>query len=116
MFKMKVEHIKSEEVKVNDFKIIEVQDFLNRKEYDTFSIAKVKINGEQKFGRDTNSDLAYFVLEGKGKFYIEDNVFEVKKGDLVFIPKNTKYKDEGNLSLLAIAAPRFERSKRVREE
>jgi mannose-6-phosphate isomerase-like protein (cupin superfamily) len=111
---MEPEHIKSEDIEENDFGVIKVQNLLNNPNYEKFSVAKVKIVGEQKFGSNPNSDLAYFVLEGEGKFFIEDKAFSVKKGDLIFIPKNTKYKDSGNLTLLAISSPRFDKNKRER--
>lgn len=116
MCEMECKIIKPNDVEVNDFGPIKVQNILAEEDYEKFSIAKVEIVGEQKFGLDTESDLAYYVLEGKGKFYIEDEVFEVEKGDLIFIPKGTKYKDEGSLTLLAVAVPKFDREKRRRFE
>lgn len=113
---MKAKHIKSENTEENDFGVIKVQNLLNNADYEKFSVAIVKIVGEQKFGSDPNSDLAYFVLEGEGKFFVEDKEFSVKKGDLIFIPKNTKYKDSGPLTLLALSSPRFNRDKRERFE
>jgi mannose-6-phosphate isomerase-like protein (cupin superfamily) len=113
---MKYRHIKSEDVKENDFDSVVVQNLLMDEQYEKFSVAKVKIIGEQEFGIDQESDLAYYVLEGEGEFNIEEDKFYVKKGDLIFIPKNTKYKDFGDLTLLAISVPKFNRDKRVRSE
>jgi len=113
---MEPKHIKSEDIEENDLGVIKVQNLLNNPDYEKFSVAKVKIIGEQKFGSDPNSDLAYFVLEGEGKFFVGNKEFPVKKGDLMFIPKNTKYKDSGPLTLLAVSSPRFDRDKRERFE
>jgi mannose-6-phosphate isomerase-like protein (cupin superfamily) len=113
---MEPKHIKPEDIEENDFGAIKVQNILNNTDYEKFSVAKVKIIGEQKFSSNPNSDLVYFVLEGNGKFLIEDKEFCVKKGDLIFIPKNTKYKDSGKLTLLAVSSPRFDRDKRERFE
>jgi len=63
-------------------------------------------------GYDKDSDVAYYVLEGKGKCIINKKVFVAKKGNLIFIPKGTPYKNLKGLTLLAIASPRFERKKR----
>ena len=111
---MKYKHVKPENIEKNDFGSIVVQNLFDEDGYDNLSIAKVKIVGEQKFGLNTESDIAYYVLEGSGKFYIEDDILEVKKGDTIFIPKKTKYKDSGQLTLLAISVPKFNRDKRVR--
>jgi ethanolamine utilization protein EutQ (cupin superfamily) len=111
---MEFKHIKQEDIKKQDFGSINVQNLFSEDSYDRLSIAKVEIKGEQKFGLDKEFDIAYYVLEGFGKFFIEDKEISVKKGDLIFIPKNKKYKDEGNLILLAISVPKFDRDKRLR--
>ncbi len=113
---MKYKHVKPGNIEKNDFGTIVVQNLFADDGYEKFSIAKVQIVGKQEFGLDQESDLVYYVLEGNGKFYIKDDEIEVVKGDLIFIPKNTKYKDSGQLTLLAIAAPKFNRDKRVRFE
>lgn len=111
---MRFKHIKAEDVGESDFGSVKVSNLLSEESYDKLSIARVKIGGEQKLGLDQESDTAYYVLEGTGKFFVEDEEFSVKKGDLVFIPKKTQYKDAGDLTLLAISVPKFDRSKRVR--
>jgi len=113
---MNYKHIKSEEVEKQDFGSVRVQNLLSDQNYKKLSVAIVEIVGEQKFGLDQESDTIYYVLDGTGKFFIENNEFDVKEGDLIFIPKNTKYKDSGDLQLLAIATPKFDRSKRVRSD
>lgn len=113
---MKPQIIRGDEIKKNDFRSIEVQNLIDDEAYKNLSVAKVKIKGDQKLGLDQESDTAYYVLEGDGKFFIEDDEFTVKKGDLVFIPRGIKYKDAGDLTLLAISTPRFDRDKRVRLE
>ena len=111
---MKHKHIRSADIPEDDFGSVVVQNLLDEPNYEKLSVAKVKIVGEQKFGLDQESDNAYYVLEGSGKFYFEDETIEVTKGDLVFIPKNTKYRDSGQLTLLAISVPKFNRDKRLR--
>lgn len=111
---MDYKHVKQEDVEEDDFGSIKVKNLLNIENNNSFSIAKVELTGEQKFGLNKKSDLAYFILDGEGKFFIEDKEVGVKKGDLIFIPKNTKYRDEGSLNLLAISSPRFDREQRVR--
>lgn len=109
---MKFRIIKSKDIKEEDFGTVKVKNLLMEDTYDKFSVAKVEIVGEPKLGLDKESDVAYYVLEGKGKFFIEDEEFNVEEGDLIFIPKGTKYKDAGDLKLLAISVPKFNRDKR----
>jgi len=111
---MNVKHIKAGQVEKNDYGSVRVKNLLDEEKYKALSIAEIEVIGEQKFGLDKESDTAYYVLEGTGTFFIEEKEFKVKKGDLIFIPKNTKYKDTVGLKLLAISVPKFNRDKRVR--
>ena len=105
--------IKAEELNKKDYGDTKVTDILNIEEYSKFSVAKVcKIGDDIKLGFDIESDVAYYVLEGEGICIIEEKEYKIKKGDLIFLPKGTKYKNLKGLTLLAIASPRFDRSKR----
>lgn len=111
---MKPKIIRSNELKEKDYGATKVTDILNTKEFLKFSIAKVKKVGDDiKLGYDSESDVAYYVLEGNGFCIIEDKKYEIKKGDLVFLPKGTRYKNTKGLTLLSIASPPFDRNKRV---
>ena len=104
--------IRAKELKEKSHKVIKVTDILRTK---NFNVTKVQIDGvnnETKYGYDTESDVAYYVLEGEGDCVIEDKKHHLKKGDCVFYPKGTKYKHLAGLTLLAIACPPFDRAKR----
>ena len=104
--------VKAKKLKEKNHRVTKVTDILKTK---NFNIAKVKIiktNDKVKYGYDTKSDVAYYVLEGKGYFVVNDKKHLIKKGDCVFCPKGTKYKNEKGLTLLAIASPPFNRKDR----
>lgn len=83
-------------------------------ENDLFSIAKVRKTGDDiKLGFDTESDVVYYVIDGKGKCIIDGIEHDIKKGDLIFYPLGTPYKHLKGLTLLAISNPPFDRNKRV---
>lgn len=105
--------IDTKKLKEKDYGDTKVTDIINQKEIG-FSIAKVRKTGNDiKSGYDTKSNVAYYVLEGKGKCIINNKEYKIKKGDLIFIPKNNAYKNLKGLTLLAIASPRFDRKKRI---
>lgn len=60
------------------------------------------------------------VLEGKAEMTLNDNIFPVKKGDVIFIPKNSfhsvKNKSKIPLKVLSIQAPYFDGKDRVFKE
>ena len=105
--------IKLENLKEENYGDTRVTNILNSKDW-PFSIAKVKkIGNDIKTGYDNESDVVYYVLEGKGACILEGKKYNIKKGDCVVSPKRTKYKNLKGLTLLAIAYPRFDRKKRV---
>lgn len=57
------------------------------------------------------------VLDGTGLMRMDEKSFEIKKGDVVFIPKNTVHsvKSTGKqaLKVLSVQAPRFDGKDRV---
>jgi len=110
---MKPKIIKAEDLKEEDYgatKTTKILDIENSR----FNIAKIrKIGNDIKLGYDTESDVAYLVLEGEGDCIINGKKHHIKKGDCVFYPKGTKYKHLKGLTLLAISCPPFDRKKRV---
>lgn len=58
-----------------------------------------------------------YVLEGEGKMLLGEKIFQVKKGDYIFIPKNTPHKVEVTttipLKVLSIQSPYFDGKDRI---
>ena len=103
--------IRSNKLKEKSFGATKVTDILKTKK---FNIAKVRKTGDDiKLGYDKESNVAYYVLEGKGTAVINGKKYHIKKGDCVFYPKGTKYKHLKGFTLLAISCPPFDRKKRV---
>ena len=103
--------IRSNELEEKDYGATKATDILETK---VLNIAKIrKLGDDVKLGFDEESDVAYYVLEGEGECVINGKKYHLKKGDCVFYPKGTKYKHLKGLTLLAIAAPPFDRKKRV---
>ena len=44
-----------------------------------------------------------------GRFKINENMYEVEKGNIIEIPKNTKFIFAGKMELLLIMNPKFNR-------
>ena len=103
--------IESNQTAEMPFGVIRVKELLNRGSSSQMSVSLVELDGDNQFGRNTRSDAAYFVMVGGGSFSFEMDgridVYEVKKGDLVFIPMGVVYKDTGKMSLLAINTPAY---------
>lgn len=108
---MKAKIIRNDELESFETKDNKVTNILNA---EIFSIAKVKkIGDDVKLGYETESDLAYYVLDGEGECVINGEKHYLKRGDCVFYPKGTKYKHGKGLTFLAIAVPAYNPNKRV---
>ena len=105
---MKANVFRLKNLKKQDHGRIKVVDLIATKAYPKLSVAWVKRIEDGKTGYDTKSDTAYYVLEGKGISTINGKKHRIRKGDLVFIPKGTKYKNSKGLTFLAISCPMFE--------
>ena len=80
------------------------------KEYpinDKFSGALVDINGEHGKLKCLNEDRIYFIIDGAGKFVINDKEHNVKTNDLIFIPKETPYNIIGKMKYFLVCSPKF---------
>jgi len=109
-FKSVKNEINLEEIAITNLGSVLVQTLFDKQ---AMSIATVQLIGNQKFGYNTKSNMIYFVLEGQGKFFIEDEKYDVKEGCAIYIPKDTCYRDSGKMKLLAIAFPKFESDERI---
>lgn len=65
--------------------------------------------GHDKYCTNTKITHIYYVIKGKGKFKINNNIYEVKKGDIIEIPPSTKFIFAGEMELLLIMNPKFTR-------
>ncbi len=75
------------------------KDNIVKSEY--FITNKINVNGEYTEDGLGESFIAFNVVEGSGSLKIDNNIYELKKGDSFIIPAVTKsYKIQGNLELL----------------
>lgn len=58
-----------------------------------------------------------YVLEGKAKMYLNDNMKKIRKGDVIFVPKNNwhavKVTSSKALKVLSIQSPYFDGKDRI---
>ena len=72
-----------------------------------FSAAYVEIKGNHGKLKCLNEDRIYFVVEGEGKFIVNEEESLIAAQDLVFIPKNTPYNIIGDLKYFLVCSPEF---------
>ncbi len=72
-----------------------------------FSGALVEINGNHGSIKCLKEDRIYFVIEGNGKFIINNQENNVSANDLIFVPKETPYNIIGKMKYFLINSPEF---------
>jgi mannose-6-phosphate isomerase-like protein (cupin superfamily) len=76
-------------------------------DFENASAALIKVKGQHGKTKSAISDRLYYVVEGEGSFQIEDKEYDVAKGDLIIVPKNTVYDFWGSMSLFLVHVPAF---------
>lgn len=81
---------------------------------ENISITYEKVyKGHDKYCTNTKINHIYYVISGKGKFKIDGDIYEVDKGDIIEIPANTKFIFAGEMELLLIMNPKFDKSTEI---
>jgi mannose-6-phosphate isomerase-like protein (cupin superfamily) len=75
------------------------------------------IKKEVKLHKHLEHSEHVYVLEGEGDMQLGNEWFKIKKGDLIFIPKNTAHKvvttSEIPLKVISIQSPQFDGTDRI---
>lgn len=67
-------------------------------------VAETETGHNQEFF-DKNSTFHYFILEGGGSYFIDDEEVKVTKGDLLSIPPGKRIYYKGNMRVLLVTNP-----------
>lgn len=79
---------------------------------ENLSIAHLIVLGEARKHMHKKMEEVYYIEKGVGKLVIDGKVLDIRRGDVVSIPKNTwhhlKKSGERPLEVLVITSPRFD--------
>jgi len=71
-------------------------------------IIKRSLDMEEKWAmqehRHRDFEEYWFVIEGKGKFYVGDDVYDVEPGDLAIMPRGTPHRAVGDITFVCCTA------------
>ncbi len=114
-FNIKAQHIATDSIGVKT-----VSDNVYNKVLFGDSLASsfvIVIKKEVKLHKHLQHSEHVVVLEGKGQMTLGNKGFEIKKGDVVFIPKNTTHAvistGDMPLKVLSVQSPKFDGKDRV---
>ena len=67
-----------------------------------------KLNGFHGTFVNCKSTKHYFMIEGNAKITINDEIYELEKGDLAVVPINAKHSIEGNGEFALMCMPSYD--------
>lgn len=62
--------------------------------------------GDAKLHYHSRTDEFYYIIDGSGSMILDDEQIEVHKGMVVYVPRGTKHKAIGKLTVLTVCIPR----------
>lgn len=72
--------------------------------------------GHDKYCKNPKHTMFYYILEGDGVFSINGTPKKVEQGDIVEIPANTEFVFKGNMKVLFINTPAYQKGDCIEEK
>ena len=85
-----------------------VDNFISKEEEIGYSVVRTHLNGKHPYMKNTISNRTYYLLGGNAKFYLNEEIIEISKGEMLVVPKDTKYAFKGKFDAILIDCPAFE--------
>ena len=105
---------------VDDLQPTEAFDNIHVQKIDTDSLSTtfaIWVKLKVKMHKHVNHMENVYIVEGNGAFTVSDSTYEVKKGDLIVIPKNTWHgvtiSSKNPMKVISIQSPEFKGLDRV---
>lgn len=84
-----------------------VDNFLSKDENMGYSIVRTHLNGTHPFMKNIRSNRTYYLLSGNATFIFDDDIIDIKFGEMITIPKDTKYSFKGVFDAILVDCPAF---------
>ena len=84
-----------------------VDNYLSEKDDVGYSIVRTHLNGKHPYMKNILSNRTYYILNGKGEFFFEEEIINLEQGDMLTIPCNTKYAFKGKFDAILVDYPAF---------
>ena len=100
--------------KIPDFKQQGFDGYIAKIDNDNISITFEDVHkGHDKYCTNTKITHIQYVISGHRKLKINDNIYEVQQNDIIEIPANTKFIFAGEMKLLLIMNPKFDKTTEI---
>ncbi|PJZ70866.1 hypothetical protein CH373_06255 [Leptospira perolatii] len=101
--------IKKESALAIDKKGVAMRIYNNKDQYSGASVVYQETQkGHFEEFYHSKSHFIYYIIEGNGIWYIDEQAYDVSGGDLIIIPPNSKFYYKGALKQICIVSPSWE--------
>ncbi len=83
----------------------QIRPLIEAKEGAAAEVHHVEID-HAKLHYHKQTDEFYYIIDGQGTMIVDDEEFELHKGIVVYIPRGSKHKAIGKMTILTICIPR----------
>ena len=102
----KVIYDKNKSIEVENGYIVD--NYISKDDDIGYSVVRTHLDGKHPFMKNTNSNRTYYLINGEASFYINNQIINVSSGEMMIIPKNTKYAFKGKFDAILIDCPAFD--------
>lgn len=85
-----------------------VDNYLSKDSNMGYSIVRTHLDGKHPFMKNINSNRTYYLIDGSATFVFENEKMNIKSGEILVIPKNTKYAFKGKFTAILVDCPAFD--------
>jgi len=85
-----------------------VDNYISKEDNIGYSMVRTHLDGSHPFMKNTSSNRTYYLIHGIATFYIENEKINLEEGEMLVIPKNTKYAFKGKFDAILVDSPAFD--------
>ena len=85
-----------------------VDNYISKDDDIGYSVVRTHLDGRHPFMKNTNSNRTYYLINGEASFYINNQIINLSSGEMMVIPKDTKYAFKGKFDAILIDCPAFD--------
>lgn len=84
-----------------------VDNYISEKESVGYSIVRTHLDGNHPYMKNIKSNRTYYLITGDASFYFENEIINIFAGEMITIPKDTKYAFIGKFDAILVDCPAF---------
>ena len=92
-----------------------IDNYLTKDKSPDISVAVSHLNGFMDKTKNIESERVYYFIKAEAVFIINNEIVNVKDGDVLYIEKNTSYSMKGHFDAVLINSPAFDIKNEIKE-